>query len=463
MSQTAAPPDTRPPSPFGPEHRLMSVGLLLGIVLIAFESIAVATALPAVARDLHGLKLYGWPLSAFFMGFMVGTVAFGSLADRDGPSKPLQLSLLLFALGLTVAGLAPNMATLIAGRVLQGLGGGGVLAVAYQVINTAYPVNMRARMLALISSAWVLPALLGPPVASFITDHWAWRGVFLGLLPLVLLAAALMLPPLRHLGAAGTPLHIGRLRAVLVAACGVTLLLAGITAAGRGEWAGTLALPAGLVLAWPALHYLFPAQFLRLDTPLKAGYAERFLLACAFFGTEAILPLGYAELRGVSLFQAGLALTAGSLTWAATSFGHSRLDERTAGRYRWQVVRFGAGLVATGLLGVWWGLHAQAPLWFPLLGWAITALGMGFCFPAHTLVVMHHAPEGQQGEVSGTLQLADMLGSALGAGVGGALIAAFLPAGGVPIHLQFLLSLALLASLLAVKLQERDSNNVSSG
>lgn len=222
-------------------------------------------------------------------------------------------------------------------------------------------------------------------------------------------------------------------------------------------WPAALLL-GGLAVALPALSRLFPAGVLRLDTPLKAGYILRFLLAFAFFGTEAILPLGYAELRGVTLFQAGLALTAGSLTWAATSFAHSRLDERTQGRYRPLLVRVGGALIALGLLSVWWGMHTQAPLWFPLLGWAITALGMGCSYPAHTLVVMAHAPEGQQGEVSGTLQLADMLGSGLGAGLGGALIAALTTAQGVPTQLVLLLALALLASLLAGKLADRGAH-----
>lgn len=245
---------------------------------------------------------------------------------------------------------------------------------------------------------------------------------------MTLISAALTLPPLRSVQAAGTALDMTRLRAVVVAAGGVTLLLAGLSGAGRSEWLTACLLPVGLIMALPALRRLFPAQVLRLNTPLKAGYAERFLLACAFFSTEAVLPLGYAELRGVSLFQAGLALTSGSLTWALSSLAHSRLDDRSKGAYRWQVVRGGALLVAGGLLGVWWGLRENAPSWFPLLGWGVTALGMGFCFPAHTLVVMQEAPAGQQGEVSGTLQLSDMLGSALGAGVGGALIAALSPA-----------------------------------
>ncbi len=440
-------------SPFAPSRRALSLGLLLGVLLIAFESLAVATALPQVARDLNGLKLYGWPLSAFFMGFMVGTVGLGALADRDGPARPVLLALLLFGAGLSVAGFAPSMAVLIAGRVLQGLGGGGVIAAAYLVINTAYPDAMRARMLALISSAWVLPALVGPALASYVTGRWSWRGVFVGLLPLVLLAAGLLLPQLGKLRGAGTPLNRARLGAVVWAACGVTLGLSGITELGQGKVWGAGLMLGGAALAVPALGRLFPARAWALGTPLSAGYAVRFLLAFAFFGSESLLPLGLSELRGLSLLGAGLFLTSGALIWSATSFAQSRFDERTAGQQRAGVVRLGTAAIVLGLVGLLAMLVTALPIAFGVAAWVLAALGMGLAFPAHTLVVMHHAPEGQEGQVSGTLQLSDMLGSALGAGLGGALVAAFGTAGGVPGQFGVTVSLALLTAWVAGRLR----------
>ncbi|GAA4008734.1 MFS transporter [Deinococcus rubellus] len=445
-------------SPFSPARRPLSTGLLLGVLIIAFESLAVATALPAVARELNGLKLYGWPLSAFFMGFMVGTVGLGALADRDGPARPALIALLLFAAGLVVAGLAPSMAVLIGGRVVQGLGGGGLLAAAYLVINTAYPDAMRARMLALLSSAWVLPALLGPALSSFITQQWSWRGVFLGLLPLVGLAGALMLPQLVKLRGAGTPLDRSRLGAVVLAALGTSLGLTGLTELGQGRSLGALGLGSlglllGALIAVPALGRLFPARVWRTGTPLSAGYATRFLLAFAFFGTESLLPLGLAELRGLSLLSAGLFLTGGALTWSATSFVQSRFDERTQGRQRPKVVRLGAAAIGLGMAGLLTALLVPAlPLALAAGCWGLAALGMGLAFPAHTLVVMQHAPAGQQGQVSGTLQLSDMLGSALGAGLGGALVAALGTAAGVPWQISLTIALAVLTVLLAGRL-----------
>ena len=443
-------------SPFAPARRALSVGIVLGVLLIAFESLAVATALPTLARELDGLKLYGWPLSAFFMGFMVGTVGLGALADRDGPGRPVTLALLLFGAGLLIAGLAPSMAVLIGGRVIQGLGGGGLIAAAYLVINTAYPDAMRARMLAMLSSAWILPALLGPALSSAITQAWSWRGVFLALLPLVLLAGFLMLPQLSKLRGAGTPLNRARLGAVVLAAIGVTLGLAGLTELGQGKWLGGLLVIPGALLAVPALGRLFPARAWRLGTPLSAGYATRFLLAFSFFGTESVLPLGLSELRGLGLLSAGLFLTGGALTWSATSFVQSRFDERTQGRQRPLVVRFGAAAIVLGLSGLLAALLLPGlPLALAAGCWGLGALGMGLAFPAHTLVVMQHAPEGQHGEVSGTLQLSDMLGSALGAGLGGALVAALGVAGGIPWQVGLTVILAALVLVVAGRMRGR--------
>lgn len=448
--------------PFSPERRSLSLGIVLGVLLIAFESLAVATALPSLARDLHGLKLYGWPLSAFFMGFMVGTVGLGALADRDGPQRPVLIALLLFAAGLVVSGLAPNMAVLIGGRVLQGLGGGGLISAAYLIINTAYPDALHARMLALLSSAWILPALAGPVLASAIVAAWSWRGVFLSLLPLVGLAGALLLPQLRTLRGAGTPVDRARLISVTVAAVGVTLGLAGITAVGQGHWLVAGLLPLGAALALPALGRLYPARAWRISTPLSAGYAIRFILAFAFFGTEALLPLSLSELRGLSLLGAGLFLTGSALTWSATSFAQSRFDGRTQGLRRPDTVRLGTALVGAGLLGLGSAVVGRLPISVGAGCWAAAALGMGLAFPAHTLVVMAQAPEGAQGEVSGTLQLSDMLGSALGAGISGALVAGLGTAGGLGVQVACSVLLAAVGVLVAGRLRVRPVGTLKS-
>src|ERR1039458_2522597 len=111
---------------WAPERRGLTVGLVLTITFIASEALAVVTVMPVVARDLGGLTLYGWVFSSFMLGSLVGIVLVGRDAARHGPAQPYLAGLMLFASGLVVAGLAPSMAVLVVGRVMQGLGAGAV-------------------------------------------------------------------------------------------------------------------------------------------------------------------------------------------------------------------------------------------------------------------------------------------------------------------------------------------------
>jgi len=234
MTATTPAAQTAPvPGVFSPQRRNLTFGIMLSMLIIAFESLAVATVLPQVADGLDGLRLYGWSFSAFFVGFMIATVGLGAWADRSGPARPYLTAAVCFAAGLLVAGLAPSMAVFILGRAVQGFGGGGVVAVAYLAINRGFPDELRARVLALMSGAWVLPGLIGPALASAMAALLSWRGVFLGLLPLVLVAVALTLPALRRIEASGTPIEWSRIQAVSLAAAGLVL---GLAALGQHTW-----------------------------------------------------------------------------------------------------------------------------------------------------------------------------------------------------------------------------------
>ena len=155
-------PGSGPDGLWAPARRALTTGLVLTITFIASEALAVVTVMPVVARDLGGLDLYGWVFSAFMLGSVVGIVVAGRQADRRGPALPYVGGLLLFGAGLLVAGLAPAMPVLVAGRALQGLGAGAVPAVAYVAIGRCLPDRLRPRMMAVLSTAWVAPGLAGP-------------------------------------------------------------------------------------------------------------------------------------------------------------------------------------------------------------------------------------------------------------------------------------------------------------
>ncbi|HEX9065206.1 MAG TPA: MFS transporter, partial [Streptosporangiaceae bacterium] len=212
------------------DRRALTLGLTATITFVAAEALAVITVMPVVARDLGGLGLYGFVFSAFLLGTMVGIVAAGRAADRRGPAVPYIAGIVVFAAGLAIAGLAPSMAVLVAGRALQGIGAGAVPAVAYVAIGRTLPERLRARMMAVLSTAWVVPGLAGPALSAEVARLFGWRWVFLGLLPFIALTGPLAIPALVRLGRPGQPDEGGhRITDGVGVAVGAGLVLTGLT------------------------------------------------------------------------------------------------------------------------------------------------------------------------------------------------------------------------------------------
>jgi MFS family permease len=180
-------------------QRALTIGLCATIVAIAFETISVATAMPVAARELDGLRYYAWAFSLFLIGMLFATVLCGRLSDRIGPAKPLLGGLVIFLAGLVVSGTAQNMAELLAGRLVQGLGSGTMNVAIFVCVARAYSPTQRPKMFTYISTAWVLPSFVGPPAAAWLTNRLGWQWVFLAVIPLVIFGGVMALPSLRRM------------------------------------------------------------------------------------------------------------------------------------------------------------------------------------------------------------------------------------------------------------------------
>ena len=418
---------------WAPPTRGLTVGLVLSITFVASEALAVVTVMPLVAQDLGGLHLYGWVFSAFMLGSVVGIVAAGREADRRGPAIPFVAGLVLFGAGLAVAGLAPSMDVLVAGRVLQGLGAGAVPSVAYAAIGRSFPGPLQARMMAVLSTAWVVPGLAGPAVAAEVAHVFGWRWVFLGLLPVVAVAGAIAVPALVRLGPPGAgPVQERQVIHGIVVAAGATMILAGLTliagsgtpAAGRAistAAAGAALIVAGVAAGLPALRRLVPAGTLTARPGLPATILSRGLLTFTFFGADAYVTLAITAVRHRSPLVAGIAVTGATLGWTAGAWVQARLSETWPGR---RFVRIGLVIVLAGIAGMVLVLQPHVPVAVGLVAWTVAGLGMGLAYAPLSLMMLRHAPPGREGRASASLNLADVLGTALGIGVGGAAVAA---------------------------------------
>jgi MFS family permease len=406
----------RVPSILGRTHRRLTVGIVATIVFIAFEAMAVATAMPKAVPALGGTRVYALAFSAYFTTSLFGLVLAGEICDRQGPRLPLVAGTASFTAGLLLAGTAQSMVPFILGRAVQGLGGGIVIVAVYVLVGRAYEDDLRPRMFAALSAAWVVPSIVGPLVAGFLADQLSWRLVFLGIAPLAVVPVLIALPSVIQYDGpppAGPPVRHGRKRLALAAAVGMGLLqIAWMQADGAAI--GLTA--AAVVMLVPSVPRLLPAGTLAFRRGLPSVVAMRGVLAGAFFGAEAFLPLMLVQQRGLSTTVAGLSLTGGALGWAGGSWYQGRPGLQVP---RPVLVRRGAVLVALGIVGLGLVLVPGVPVAVAGLSWVVGATGMGLALASVGVLLFELSPVEDQGANSASLQLSDALFSVVFIGLAG--------------------------------------------
>jgi MFS family permease len=405
---------------FAPHRRALTLGLVMTVTIIASEALSVVTVMPIVARDLHGLRLYGWVFSAFMLASLVGIVAAGRQADRRGPAQPYIAGLILFSAGLVGSGTAPAMPVLVVGRALQGLGAGAIPAVAYVAIGRSLPDPLRPRMMAVLSTAWVLPGVFGPAISAEVARQVGWRWVFLGLLPLVVAAGPLALPALLRLGRPNGDLahQEHRLGDAIRTAVGAGAVLEGLAESRLLVAAALVAV--GVAVGLPALKRLLPAGTLSARPGLPATILTRGFLTFAFFGADAFVTLAITTVRHRSTTLAGFAVTAATMTWTLGAWTQARATRRTEGRV---LVMVGLTLILTGIVGTAAALRPPVPVAVGIAAWSVAGFGIGLAYAPLSIMMLRASPSGREGWASASLNLSDVLGTALGVGFGGAAVA----------------------------------------
>ncbi|MEI6360783.1 MAG: MFS transporter [Actinomycetes bacterium] len=387
---------------WGAEHRALTIGIVSLVTLFAFEGIATTTAMPAVAKDLDALGGYTWAFSAYVAASLIAMVGGGLWADASGPRDPLVASVVTFAAGATVAGLAPGLPLLVAGRALEGRGGGALIVGLYVLIARAYSVQQRPRVFSVVSAAWVIPSLVGPLLAGWLTDNVSWRAVFLLVPVFVIPPAILLFPRIRGLHE-GVPHASTRTRLIagLAATFGLFAVQDGVL---RLSVAGGVEFLIGVVVLLVSLRYLLPHGALVLRRGLPTTVMMRGFLSGAFFAAEVFLPLALVQIRDLSITQAGLVLAASATMWSIGSFLQARIP---GDRDRGATVRAGALLIAASVLTLPLCLLPAVPPWIAAFSWAVGSLGMGLAMPSIAVQVMRLSPESDQGINSAAIQIID--------------------------------------------------------
>ena len=364
------------------EGRMPRFALIcLGVWLNAADSLITATIMPSVGRSLGGYTYFGWATAGYLLGSVLAGASSGVLALRFGLRSATAVAALLYAAGCVLSALAPDIFTFLAGRMLQGIGGGWVVGLCSAAVGMLFANHLLPRVYSAISSVWGIAVLVGPLLGGLFADAGAWRGVFWTFAAqgvAVAVAALLMLPGVETAGARNR-----------VAWRQLALIAVGVSLIGLADLAGDFLRTAGLtglgVMAFVVALRLDAVSTVRLlpsgsgdlRTAHGAGYATLFLLNAAAMGLPVYGPAILQTLRGLSALVAGYVVGAEALFWTLTSLPVAGLT----GRWPGWLIRSGVATVFLGLTLCALLFDNSALVWVVLAGGLVgSGFGMSWAF-----------------------------------------------------------------------------------
>ncbi|QIB32316.1 MDR family MFS transporter [Ancylobacter pratisalsi] len=411
--------------------RTIIIGVMLAMFLGALDQTIIATALPTIGSDFGDLENLSWIVTAYLLTGTAATPLVGKLADIHGPRPVLNACIALFLVGSIACALAPSMLWLIGARALQGLGGGGLIALAQTIIGLLVPPRERGRYQVYFAAVFITSSIAGPVLGGFFAQHLHWSLIFWMNLPLGILAAVMSDRALRRLPAHHHRHRLDVIGALLMCLATVALLLAMSWGGTRFAWNSLeiLGLFAVSVLVWlgfalrvaTALEPLLPIAVLS-NQVVRTGVPAAAFCMGTMVGLSIQLPLYLEGVLGLTASQSGLALIPlmAGVVFGATGAGQvmGRVDHYKRVPILGLVCAVGA-LVALAL-----GPLAP-PLWLVVLTTGVTGIGLGTVLPVSTVAIQNAVPLPQLGTTTGLANFFRSLGAAiLTAGFGAIVVGA---------------------------------------
>jgi MFS family permease len=399
----------------------LAVGLLLLEFVAAVQVFVTATLLPLVSAQLHGERYYGLALSAATVALFVSTPLAIPIAHRVGSRAVLLGSGVLYVAGTLLSATATSMPVFAAGRVVQGLGSGAMLALGYAIVAEDFPSRLRSRMIALLTSMWLLPSLLGPAGAAVLATVVGWRWALLAVLPPLVAAVALVSRRMSGRAAVEQAGAVPLVAVAVMSAGAVAISFAGSRSGGVAL--GLLAV--GLVLVLGGAMRVLPDGSFFGAPPPAAAVGGLLLALFAFFGGDGLITLYVTDGLGASIGWAAAALSAGGVAWSLATLAQPRLLDRSGQR--------GFAIVASGSLMITLGLAAMlvvlllVPSGGPavalvvIAAWTAGGAGMGLVYPTLTLGALL-VPAARAGTAAAAVVLTEALGGTLSLAISGSLV-----------------------------------------
>lgn len=413
------------------EMVLIVSGIMLAMLLAALDQTIVAPALPTMGASLGHADYLPWVVTAYLLTSIATSPLYGRIADVHGRRPTIFAAVLFFIAGSVVCALAGNMFVLIAGRAVQGLGGGGLFALSQIVIGDLVPPRERGRLTAWIAGTWAVASVAGPLLGGFFADYLHWSLVFWINLPLGALALAIMSEPLKKLQVADRERQLDFAGAGLIIVMTATLLLALNWGGSVYAWGSptVLALLAAVVVLAGALvarlvsarEPLISLDVLRSPVVVAACGAVAFTQG-AHLGLTVFIPIYLQQGLELSVSASGTALLGFMLGTVAGSWVCGRLLLRVE-RYNLVAV-FGAGVSAAGMLAFALTVHVGS-LFLAEILMAVAGFGAGLTFPIATVSAQNAVARADLGAATGLITFLRQLGGALGVAALGALASAY--------------------------------------
>lgn len=429
---TAA-PDTYSQPPAFTHREILAVfsGLMAGMLLAALDQTIVSTALPTIVGELGGLDHLSWVVTAYLLTTTVSTPLYGKLSDLYGRKLMFQTAIVIFVVGSVLCGLAQNLGQLIAFRGVQGLGGGGLMAMAFAIIGDVISPRERGRYTGYLGAVYALASVAGPLLGGFFVDNLSWRWVFyinvpVGIVALIVTSSVLRLPFTRRdhrIDVEGAALLVTGVSA---------LLLALVWGGNEYEWGSTTIL--GLLVASAALLALFVFWEGRAEEPIlplrlfrrrvfSIGVLLSFVVGAAMFGAIVFLPLFLQAVTGASATNSGLLLLPLMAGLMTTSVGSGRIIARTGHYRRWPMAGMLTSAVGMALLST---MDAETSRLESSLYMLVVGLGIGMVMQVLVLAMQNASEPHDMGVVTSSANFFRSLGGSVGISVFGAIFASLL-------------------------------------
>ena len=405
-------------------HRpLVLASVMAANFMIAIEATIVSTAMPQIVGRLGGLQLYSWVFAAFLLTQTAMTIVFGKLSDAKGRKAVMLSGIAIFLLGSILCGFAWSMPSMIAFRLLQGVGAGAVQPVAMTIVGDLYSAHERGKIQGWLASVWALSAIVGPLAGGLIIQYWSWSWIFWMNLPIGIFASAGFWAFL-HEKKSDARGQIDHLSAGLftVAIAAVMADLTAFSTAGRTEISVITAIAVVAVGLFVYQERRSPEPMISLELwgrrPIAAVNGASLLSGMVMIGLTTFLPMFVQGVMQKSALTAGFALSAMVLGWPLAATIAPRLWMRFGVR---PILRAGGALIPLGAMA-FVILEADGSPVVAGFGSAIVGFGMGLLSGTSIVLIQEIVDWSERGSVTASYLFARSLGSTFGATVFGAVL-----------------------------------------